>query len=93
MPYAARPTVTLHDVAAAAALRYTVDASARALRRASDSIALVADDLTTPSMAVVVAAMEREARPAGARRASRPARTSSPQEDPRGHHPQAHRNG
>ncbi|MFG6192398.1 LacI family DNA-binding transcriptional regulator [Nonomuraea sp. JJY05] len=97
MPHAARPTVTLHDVAAAAgvsistasrvlggstrkvapenearvlaaaaALRYTVDASARAMRRASDSIALVADDLTTPSMAVVVAAMEREARTAGA---------------------------
>ncbi|GAA2205376.1 LacI family DNA-binding transcriptional regulator [Nonomuraea monospora] len=97
MPHAARPTVTLHDVAAAAgvsvatasrvlggsarkvapeyearvlaaaaALRYTVDASARAMRRASDSIALVADDLTTPSMGMVVAAMEREARTAGA---------------------------
>ncbi|MEV4172828.1 LacI family DNA-binding transcriptional regulator [Nonomuraea sp. NPDC049709] len=97
MPHAARPTVTLHDVAAAAgvsvstasrvlggstrkvapeyearvlaaaaALRYTVDASARAMRRASDSISLVADDLTTPSMGVVVAAMEREARTAGA---------------------------
>lgn len=97
MPHAARPTVTLHDVAAAAgvsvatasrvlggsarkvapefqarvlaaaaALRYTVDASARAMRRASDSIALVADDLTTPSMGLVVAAMEREARTEGA---------------------------
>ncbi|QFY07410.1 LacI family DNA-binding transcriptional regulator [Nonomuraea phyllanthi] len=97
MPHAARPTVTLHDVAAAAgvsvstasrvlggstrkvapehearvlaaaaALRYTVDASARAMRRASDSIALIADDLTTPSMAMIVAAMEREARTAGA---------------------------
>ncbi|UBU16012.1 LacI family DNA-binding transcriptional regulator [Nonomuraea gerenzanensis] len=97
MPHAARPTVTLHDVAAAAgvsvatasrvlggssrkvapeyearvlaaaaALRYTVDASARAMRRAGDSIALVADDLTTPSMGMVVAAMEREARTAGA---------------------------
>ncbi|MGP3911662.1 LacI family DNA-binding transcriptional regulator [Nonomuraea sp. 10N515B] len=97
MPHAARPTVTLHDVAAAAgvsvatasrvlggstrkvapeyearvlaaaaALRYTVDASARAMRRASDSIALVADDLTTPSMGMVVAAMEREARAGGA---------------------------
>ncbi|GAA2871330.1 LacI family DNA-binding transcriptional regulator [Nonomuraea rubra] len=97
MPHAARPTVTLHDVAAAAgvsvatasrvlggssrkvapeyearvlaaaaALRYTVDASARAMRRASDSIALVADDLTTPSMGMVVAAMEHEARDAGA---------------------------
>ncbi|MFI7633051.1 LacI family DNA-binding transcriptional regulator [Nonomuraea sp. NPDC049400] len=97
MPHAARPTVTLHDVAAAAgvsvstasrvlggstrkvapehearvlaaaaALRYTVDASARAMRRASDSIALIADDLTTPSIAMVVAAMERQARTAGA---------------------------
>lgn len=97
MPHAARPTVTLHDVAAAAGvsvstasrvlggsarkvapeyearvlaaaatLRYTVDASARAMRRASDSIALVTDDLTTPSMGLVVAAMEREARTAGA---------------------------
>ncbi|SEF79639.1 LacI family transcriptional regulator [Nonomuraea solani] len=97
MPHAARPTVTLHDVAAAAgvsvstasrvlggsarkvapeyearvlaaaaALRYTVDASARAMRRASDAIALVADDLTTPSMGMVVSAMEREARSAGA---------------------------
>ncbi|GAA1624813.1 LacI family DNA-binding transcriptional regulator [Nonomuraea maheshkhaliensis] len=97
MPHAARPTVTLHDVAAAAgvsvatasrvlggsarkvapefqarvlaaaaALRYTVDVSARAMRRASDSIALVADDLTTPSMGLVVAAMEREARTEGA---------------------------
>jgi LacI family transcriptional regulator len=97
MPHAARPTVTLHDVAAAAgvsvstasrvlsgsarkvapeyearvlaaaaALRYTADASARAMRRASDSIALVADDLSTPSMGMIVAAMEREARTAGA---------------------------
>ncbi|MEV0380455.1 LacI family DNA-binding transcriptional regulator [Nonomuraea sp. NPDC050643] len=97
MPHAARPTVTLHDVAAAAgvsvatasrvlsgsarkvapeyearvlaaaaALRYTVDAAARAMRRASDAIALVADDLTTPSMGMVVSAMEREARTAGA---------------------------
>lgn len=33
MPHAARPTVTLHDVAAAA-LRYPADASARAMRRA-----------------------------------------------------------
>ncbi|SDH06450.1 LacI family DNA-binding transcriptional regulator [Nonomuraea jiangxiensis] len=97
MPHAARPTVTLHDVAAAAgvsvstasrvlggssrkvapeyearvlaaaeALRYTVDASARAMRRASDAVALVADDLTTPSIGMVVAAMEREARTAGA---------------------------
>ncbi|MFG1696194.1 LacI family DNA-binding transcriptional regulator [Nonomuraea sp. NPDC049309] len=97
MPHAARPTVTLHDVAAAAgvsvstasrvlsgstrkvapeyearvlaaakALRYTADAAARAMRRAGDSIALVADDLTTPSMGMVVAAMEREASTAGA---------------------------
>jgi LacI family transcriptional regulator len=97
MPHAARPTVTLHDVAAAAgvsvatasrvlggssrkvapeyearvlaaaaALRYTADTAARAMRRAGDSIALVADDLTTPSIGMVVAAMEREARTAGA---------------------------
>ncbi|MDR8410302.1 LacI family transcriptional regulator [Nonomuraea sp. 3-1Str] len=97
MPHAARPTVTLHDVAAAAgvsvatasrvlgggsrkvapeyearvlaaaaALRYTVDASARAMRRGSDSVALVADDLTTPSMGIIVAAMERRASMAGA---------------------------
>ncbi|MBF8188810.1 LacI family DNA-binding transcriptional regulator [Nonomuraea sp. K274] len=97
MPHAARPTVTLHQVAAAAGvsvatasrvlngstrkvapeyearvlaaaatLRYTADASARAMRRASDSIALIADDLTTPSMGLVVAAMERQARTAGA---------------------------
>jgi hypothetical protein len=80
VPHAARPTVTLHDVAAAAGvslstasrvlggssrtvapeyeqrvlaaaaeLRYTADASARAMRRASDAITLLADDLTTPS--------------------------------------------
>ena len=97
MPHAARPTVTLHDVAAAAgvsiatasrvlgggsrrvtpeyeqrvlaaaaALRYTADASARAMRRTSDSITLIADDLTTPSIGIVVAAMERQARTAGA---------------------------
>src|SRR5918998_915821 len=79
MPHPARPTVTLHDVAAAAgvslatasrvlgkssrtvapeyqqrvlaaaaALRYTADVSARAMRTAGDSLALVADDLTTP---------------------------------------------
>ncbi|WP_426504888.1 LacI family DNA-binding transcriptional regulator [Dactylosporangium sp. McL0621] len=47
---------------AAAALRYTADVSARAMRRKSDAIALVADDLTTPSIAQVVAAMERQAR-------------------------------
>ncbi|MFD0478807.1 LacI family DNA-binding transcriptional regulator [Nonomuraea thailandensis] len=103
MPHAARPTVTLHDVAAAAgvsvatasrvlggssrkvapeyearvlaaaaALRYTMDASARAMRRAGDSIALVADDLTTPSMGMVVAAMEHEARDAGRSSRCRP---------------------
>jgi LacI family transcriptional regulator len=97
VPHAARPTVTLRDVAAAAgvsvatasrvlngsartvapayedrvraaaaALRYTTDAAARAMRRAGDSIALIADDLTTPSIAMVVAAMEREARSVGA---------------------------
>src|SRR4051812_34259553 len=47
---------------AAATLRYTADVSARAMRRKSDAIALVADDLTTPSIALVVAAMERQAR-------------------------------
>ncbi|MEU4223438.1 LacI family DNA-binding transcriptional regulator [Nonomuraea sp. NPDC026600] len=97
MPHAARPTVTLHDVAAAAGvsvatasrvlggssrtvapeyerrvlaaaaeLRYTADLSARAMRRASDAITLVVDDLTTPSMGIVVAAMERRARASGA---------------------------
>ncbi|MGW5666084.1 LacI family DNA-binding transcriptional regulator [Streptomyces sp. NPDC003758] len=53
-------------LAAAAALRYTADASARAMRRANDSIAVVGDDLTTPSMGMVAAAMERQARDAGA---------------------------
>jgi len=93
VPHPARPTVTLHDVAAAAGvslatasrvlggssrtvapeyarkvlaaaaeLRYTADVSARAMRRRSDAIALVADDLTTPSIGIVVAAMERQAR-------------------------------
>ncbi|WP_338899627.1 LacI family DNA-binding transcriptional regulator [Streptomyces sp. TG1A-60] len=52
--------------AAAAALRYTADTSARAMRRANDSIAVVADDLTTPSIGIVAAAMERQARDAGA---------------------------
>ncbi|MFI5913046.1 LacI family DNA-binding transcriptional regulator [Dactylosporangium sp. NPDC051541] len=47
---------------AAATLRYTADVSARAMRRKSDAIALIADDLTTPSIAQVVAAMERQAR-------------------------------
>lgn len=93
MPHPARPTVTLHDVAAAAgvsvatasrvlggssrtvspdnerkvlaaaaALHYTADMSARAMRAGSAAIALVADDLTTPSIGLVVAAMERQAR-------------------------------
>ncbi len=47
---------------AAAALRYTADVSARAMRRKSDSIALIADDLTTLPIAIIVAAMERQAR-------------------------------
>ncbi|WAX78634.1 LacI family DNA-binding transcriptional regulator [Streptomyces sp. KMM 9044] len=51
---------------AAADLRYTLNASARAMRRASEAVALVADDLTTPSMGMVVAAMERQARKSGA---------------------------
>jgi LacI family transcriptional regulator len=93
VPHPARPTVTLHDVAAAAgvsvatasrvlggssrtvapeyerrvlaaasALNYIADMSARAMRAGSDAIALVADDLTTPSIGIVVAAMERQAR-------------------------------
>jgi len=91
MPHPARPTVTLHDVAAAAgvsiatasrvlgrgthtvapeyearvlaaaeALRYTADVSARAMRGSTDSIVLIADDLTTPAIALIVAAMERQ---------------------------------
>ncbi|GAA3435106.1 LacI family DNA-binding transcriptional regulator [Kutzneria kofuensis] len=50
---------------AAERLRYTADASARAMRGMSDSLALVADDLTTPSMAIVVSAMERAASTTG----------------------------
>ncbi|MDX3191206.1 LacI family DNA-binding transcriptional regulator [Streptomyces sp. MN03-5084-2B] len=53
-------------LAAAERLRYTADASARAMRGTSGSLALVADDLTTPSMAIVVSAMEREASTTGA---------------------------
>lgn len=53
-------------LAAAARLRYTADVSARAMRTSSDALALVADDLTTPSIAIVVAAMERQARATGA---------------------------
>jgi LacI family transcriptional regulator len=53
-------------VSAATALRYTADAAARSMRRANDSIAVVGDDLTTPSMGMVAAAMERRARDAGA---------------------------
>ncbi|MDX3128754.1 LacI family DNA-binding transcriptional regulator [Streptomyces europaeiscabiei] len=53
-------------LSAAAALRYTPDASARAMRRANDSIAVIGDDLTTPSMGMVAAAMERRARDAEA---------------------------
>lgn len=49
-------------LAAAAELHYTVDVAARAMRGTSGSIALVADDLTTPSIGIVVAAMERQAR-------------------------------
>ena len=61
-----RPEHRQRVLAAAAALRYTADASARAMRRANDSIAVVADDLTTPSMGMAAAAMERQARAAGA---------------------------
>jgi len=93
VPHPTRPTVTLHDVAAAAgvsiatasrvlgrgantvapayearvraaaeALRYTADVSARAMRGTTDSIVLIADDLTTPAIAMIVAAMERQSR-------------------------------
>ncbi|WP_436530868.1 LacI family DNA-binding transcriptional regulator [Actinoplanes sp. HUAS TT8] len=53
-------------LAAAAELNYTPDLSARAMRGRTDTVALVADDLTTPSIALVVAAMERQARTVGA---------------------------
>ncbi|MEU5259789.1 LacI family DNA-binding transcriptional regulator [Amycolatopsis sp. NPDC021455] len=53
-------------LAAAERLRYTADASARAMRGTSGSLALVADDLTTPSIAIMVSAMEREASTTGA---------------------------
>lgn len=53
-------------LAAAASLRYVSDLSARAMRRETDTVALVADDLTTPSIGLVVAAMERQARTVGA---------------------------
>ncbi|WP_203906746.1 LacI family DNA-binding transcriptional regulator [Rhizocola hellebori] len=63
---AVAPELERKVLAAAAALRYTSDVSARAMRRKSDAIALVADDLTTPSIGLVVAAMERQARTIGA---------------------------
>lgn len=53
-------------LAAAELLRYTTDAAARSMRGTSDSLAFVADDITTPSVAIVVSAMERQAREAGA---------------------------
>ncbi|WP_183091706.1 LacI family DNA-binding transcriptional regulator [Streptomyces radicis] len=53
-------------LAAASELRYVPDAAARAMKRGSDAIGLLADDLTTPTIALVVAAMEREASAAGA---------------------------
>jgi len=96
MPHAARRTVTLRDVAAAAgvsvatasrvlggssravapeyerrvlaaasALRYTADAAARAMRRGSEAVTLVTDDLTTPAMGMIVSAMERQATMSG----------------------------
>jgi LacI family transcriptional regulator len=60
------PEYEARVLAAAAALRYSADASARAMRRTSDSIVLVADDLTTPSIGLIVAAMERQTRAVGA---------------------------
>jgi LacI family transcriptional regulator len=50
---------------AAASLRYTADAAARAMRRGSEAITLITDDLTTPAMGIIVSAMERQARMAG----------------------------
>ncbi|MEV6350096.1 LacI family DNA-binding transcriptional regulator [Actinoplanes sp. NPDC051851] len=47
---------------AAVALRYTMDAAARAMSRGTDAIALIVDDLSTAPVAAVVAAMERQAR-------------------------------
>ena len=47
---------------AATALGYSADLSARAMRRDTDVVALVTDDLTTYTMGVVIAAMERQAR-------------------------------
>ncbi len=47
---------------AASALNYAADLSARAMRRDTDFVVLVTDDLTTYTMGVVVAAMERQAR-------------------------------
>jgi LacI family transcriptional regulator len=49
-------------LAAAVELNYTADLSARAMRRDTDFVVLVTDDLTTYTMGVVVAAMERQAR-------------------------------
>ncbi|MEV6605816.1 LacI family DNA-binding transcriptional regulator [Kutzneria sp. NPDC051319] len=60
------PGLRKRVLAAAERLRYTADASARAMRGMSDSLALVVDDLTTPSMAIMVAEMERRARTTGA---------------------------
>ena len=59
------PALSERVLAAAASLHYTPDASARAMRRGNESITLIADDLTTPSIAMMVAAMERQARRAG----------------------------
>jgi LacI family transcriptional regulator len=52
-------------LAAADELRYSADMSARAMRGASDTVALMVDDISSASIAVVVAAMEREARTVG----------------------------
>jgi LacI family transcriptional regulator len=59
------PGLRKRVLAAAERLRYTADASARAMRGMSDSLALVVDDLTTPSMAIMVSEMERQARTTG----------------------------
>lgn len=53
-------------LAAASELRYVPDAAARAMRRGSDAICLLTDDMTTPTIALLVAAMERAASAANA---------------------------
>ncbi|GAA2109142.1 LacI family DNA-binding transcriptional regulator [Streptomyces synnematoformans] len=53
-------------LAAASELHYVPDAAARAMRRGSDAVCLLADDMTTPTIALLIAAMERAASAADA---------------------------